>query len=526
MRLLVGTLLALGHTDAQNERKPRKPSQQRKWEKMDRFQKILMKKSIAENMMSSTHVNGGFSAGPHIGTIRHVPDNLHKQQICMDIPTVAEIRSAKDHNSREEQIKRRITLKTMEAVMDGTYQEWIEHLTQDTYPEPTNYLEVNYSHEKFEFLDLGQEFDLDDKSFTLATLVRLRPDENLHANFTNRGARILSKRTDAGLGWELVAPSFYTGAVSLYAGNTRKEPGHIDYGRSRLPDNTWMCVGTSVDRDSFGKDMAHIVPFVNGFSDGPGTSMRMEGSLSNQVPITLGNHRDESGNIVEGRRDHLMEGKPRFQQHFEGDINSVAYWDRALDHKEIRMMCRKKLAELGVETGRCPHGYEQFDCECYKVIDHEMQPFDDAAKYCAKEGGSLAMPKTEHHQDFIEMLMQQSHRETFWIGLDDLEEEHVHRWADGEIMNYENNEFNRYPNGRPDKVYFSEDCVEEVKGRGGFYWNDENCAKVNAFICQLDSLDVDVCADKRSTRVKNVQDKIDRLRQKVPKVQLKNGRGK
>ncbi len=55
----------------------------------------------------------------------------------MDIPTVAEIRSAKDHNSREEQIKRRITLKTMEAVMDGTYQEWIEHLTQDTYPEPT-----------------------------------------------------------------------------------------------------------------------------------------------------------------------------------------------------------------------------------------------------------------------------------------------------------------------------------------------------------------------------------------------------
>lgn len=52
-----------------------------------------------------------------------------------------------------------------------------------------SYLEVNYSHEKFEFLDLGQEFDLDDKSFTLATLVRLRPDENLHANFTNRGAR-------------------------------------------------------------------------------------------------------------------------------------------------------------------------------------------------------------------------------------------------------------------------------------------------------------------------------------------------
>ena len=64
-------------------------------------------------------------------------DDLRKQQICMDIPTVAEIRSAKDKDSKEEQIKRRITINTMKAVMDGTYQEWIEHLTQNTYPEPT-----------------------------------------------------------------------------------------------------------------------------------------------------------------------------------------------------------------------------------------------------------------------------------------------------------------------------------------------------------------------------------------------------
>ena len=82
--------------------------------------------------------------------------------------------------------------------------------------------------------------------------------------------RILSKRTDAGVGWELVAPSFYTGAVSLYAGNEQQQPGHIDYGRSRLPNNAWMCVGVTVDRENFGKDMAHVVPFVNGFSDGPG----------------------------------------------------------------------------------------------------------------------------------------------------------------------------------------------------------------------------------------------------------------
>ena len=84
----------------------------------------------------------------------------------------------------------------------------------------------------------------------------------------------------------------------------------------------------TVDRENFGMNMAHIVPFVNGFSDGPGTSMKMEGSLSNDVPITLGNHRDESGHVVEGRRDHMMQGSPRFEQHFQGDIHSVMHWDR------------------------------------------------------------------------------------------------------------------------------------------------------------------------------------------------------
>ena len=49
-------------------------------------------------------------------------------------------------------------------------------------------------------------------------------------------------------------------------------------------------------------------------------SMRMVGSLSNDVPITLGNHRNEAGEPVEGRRDFSIDGAPRFEQHFQGDI--------------------------------------------------------------------------------------------------------------------------------------------------------------------------------------------------------------
>ena len=96
----------------------------------------------------------------------------------------------------------------------------------------------------------------------------------------------------------------------------------------------------------------------------------MEGTLSNDVPITLGNHRDESGQPVEGRRDFNLDGAPRFEQHFQGDIDKIMYWDQALQHKEIRMMCRQNLAKIGVKTGNCPKGYEEFDCQCYKVNSH------------------------------------------------------------------------------------------------------------------------------------------------------------
>ena len=91
-----------------------------------------------------------------------------------------------------------------------------------------------------------------------------------------------------------------------------------------------------------------------------------------------------------------------------------------------------------------------------------MKTFKEAQAYCAAEGGTLAMPKTDQQQDFIEILMQQSHSETFWIGLDDLETEKVHKWADGTLLDYANGAYNRYLKGHPDKMYQTEDCVENV----------------------------------------------------------------
>lgn len=46
-----------------------------------------------------------------------------------------------------------------------------------------------YNHEQYQYLDLGNDINLGDKSFTLASLIRLRPDADLAANYTNRGTR-------------------------------------------------------------------------------------------------------------------------------------------------------------------------------------------------------------------------------------------------------------------------------------------------------------------------------------------------
>ena len=113
--------------------------------------------------------------------------------------------------------------------------------------------------------------------------------------------------------------------------------------------------------------------------------------------------------------------------------------------------------------GRSSPGYFVLNLTIhFQVVDHDLKTFSEAQAYCAAEGGTLAMPKTDQQQDFIEILMQQSHSETFWIGLDDLETEKVHKWADGTLLDYANGAYNRYLKGHPDKMYQTEDCVENV----------------------------------------------------------------
>ena len=50
---------------------------QSSFDDMSGDEKKFMKQSIAENMIQSTHINGGFAPGPQFGTLRHKPGKMN-----------------------------------------------------------------------------------------------------------------------------------------------------------------------------------------------------------------------------------------------------------------------------------------------------------------------------------------------------------------------------------------------------------------------------------------------------------------
>ncbi|MCA9488809.1 MAG: hypothetical protein KC621_02780 [Myxococcales bacterium] len=76
-----------------------------------------------------------------------------------------------------------------------------------------------------------------------------------------------------------------------------------------------------------------------------------------------------------------------------------------------------------------------------------------------------------------------------WIGLNDLGTEGVFVWDDGTALNYEN-----WRTGEPNDHYGSEDCAEIEPGTG--LWDDEDCVREQAYLCEGDCLGLTWYADE------------------------------
>ncbi|XP_066273397.1 uncharacterized protein [Branchiostoma lanceolatum] len=128
----------------------------------------------------------------------------------------------------------------------------------------------------------------------------------------------------------------------------------------------------------------------------------------------------------------------------------------------------------------CPYGYKQSGASCYKAFDTDKN-YNEAAKVCRNEGGSLAMPRDKVTNDFLINLKNKVDSTSwFWLGADDKNDEGTWRYIDGEPFG----SFSDWSPGEPNQAGGNEDCLVLFESPRD-NWNDQGCATKQKFICQI-----------------------------------------
>lgn len=141
---------------------------------------------------------------------------------------------------------------------------------------------------------------------------------------------------------------------------------------------------------------------------------------------------------------------------WDGEIDDVRIYNRALSEAEIKMLSRIKNPENG-------HWYQRFD---------NSLGWHDAKDYCESMGGYLATIASQAENDFVyNNLASFSPHEMVWLGATDETQEGTWEWVTGESWNFTN-----WDSGEPNNcsdiehylVYFT---PNDPLGRAGL-WND------------------------------------------------------
>eukprot|EP00057_Strongylocentrotus_purpuratus_P018838 XP_011673312.1 PREDICTED: uncharacterized protein LOC105442669 [Strongylocentrotus purpuratus] len=104
-----------------------------------------------------------------------------------------------------------------------------------------------------------------------------------------------------------------------------------------------------------------------------------------------------------------------------------------------------------------------------------MTSYTFARRFCQAQGGDLAQPKTEE----INMhLMTLAGENSYWFGLDDINQEATFQWIDGTSL--DNNVFPAWSNGDA-TLFQSERCVHKQVNNG---WRKLPCTSYLRFACE------------------------------------------
>ncbi|XP_070844931.1 CD209 antigen-like protein E [Chaetodon trifascialis] len=134
---------------------------------------------------------------------------------------------------------------------------------------------------------------------------------------------------------------------------------------------------------------------------------------------------------------------------------------------------RQTLVEL---KHFCEDGCRSFNNSFY-YISSTQKSWDDSRKDCENRAADLVIVNSREEQVFINSL-----NKIFWIGLTDREDEGTWKWVDGSVLN----STGFWKEGEPSGTFAGgkEDCVDTYQYKHQRSWNDDNCAKLQYWICE------------------------------------------
>ncbi|XP_030852557.1 macrophage mannose receptor 1 [Strongylocentrotus purpuratus] len=119
--------------------------------------------------------------------------------------------------------------------------------------------------------------------------------------------------------------------------------------------------------------------------------------------------------------------------------------------------------------------WSRLDGTLYYISQSSMTSYSFARKYCQDQGGDLAQPKTNE----INMhLIQLAGGNSYWFGLDDINQEGTFQWIDGTPLN--NSGFPGWSNGDA-TLFQNERCVHQKVTNG---WRKLPCTSYSRFACE------------------------------------------
>ncbi|XP_066288278.1 C-type lectin domain family 4 member M-like [Branchiostoma lanceolatum] len=156
--------------------------------------------------------------------------------------------------------------------------------------------------------------------------------------------------------------------------------------------------------------------------------------------------------------------------------NEKALRDIAADVAQLIHSRLEKQKEQGKEKEKktmqrmevtCPGDYQKYREVCYKAFD-TMKTFDESAKTCLADGGTLAMPRDSGINGFLIALKDGVKMNgDSWLGLHDQREEGEWEWIDGTALG---TGYNAWSPGGNNGRDFEQDCAMYF----GIQWFDSS----------------------------------------------------